>query len=763
MVFRTSLLISILLLSFFPLGVHSRYISGEEFISHLKEKGELGIFDEPTVDLFKSVCPSVQSPLGKELQTLCEVVTSSDTCKGVEPCDLLDCNNMSDSTDFDVIDFFSGCTVGLFDSAVELLSFIWDALKWVWNSVTHSSDTYQEASEYVESVKLYLTNEYDKAYEQASSPFRDIKAAKAVAGAIANMLFKNIQDYLYKEYQEFGCLNFRARMKTICKVAGEFIIPPVAALSLLKHGSKAAVQSGKLSDLIKGEKSQFALNKRKNLGESSLKRTLTQQEVEALEKAHLVGKGEVGKNGQPAGVGNYTLAQLRKKAEVLKRAGFSEQEIRKLMEDRVVGISSNGFARLFRRNRNHLDETGNPSYDRFREQFNKGQIEDAYISYRDPASRERLPGRIVYIDRNKGEVVIETPRGERYTIDGEDLKGIRVSETSRDGFVRLERERSPPGRDNVDRGGSVDDQPPAGYVRRVHRMEPTGITEYDDFRRAFNKGRIEGDSRYVSVPYGGERVVARVTGVSGDRLTVEVLEEGGRTRTVVVRGRDLESVRMSSRSKEFFSELNRRPSAPSVGGYDFSGSKVGDYRSRRGQIVRVDVESPRLERWMNEATDIIEERTGIRPNPGRQLSPEERNRIYRVWLNDVVKKVESKEPSRDYGDARDRIIGGGTNKGVGSLGEILDAEAAVCRELSMFGSVLLSEYGLKSKVVTGNVLTRTGKHGGHAWIQVYDDYGRPLEIIDSNNTRSIHPDFSDYDREVRGADIRFETPLMRVH
>lgn len=58
---------------------------------------------------------------------------------------------------------------------------------------------------------------------------------------------------------------------------------------------------------------------------------------EAVKKAHEEGKGEEGKDGKEAGVYNYTLSQLRRKAKILKGAGYSEEERRALMEAGIVG------------------------------------------------------------------------------------------------------------------------------------------------------------------------------------------------------------------------------------------------------------------------------------------------------------------------------------------------------------------------------------------------------------------------------------------
>ena len=64
---------------------------------------------------------------------------------------------------------------------------------------------------------------------------------------------------------------------------------------------------------------------------------LSPEQRRAVETAHLVGKGERGKDGALAGIGNYTEAQLRRKAEILRQAGFSKNQRRTLMKAGVVG------------------------------------------------------------------------------------------------------------------------------------------------------------------------------------------------------------------------------------------------------------------------------------------------------------------------------------------------------------------------------------------------------------------------------------------
>jgi hypothetical protein len=68
-----------------------------------------------------------------------------------------------------------------------------------------------------------------------------------------------------------------------------------------------------------------------------LKRNLKDKEKEALLGAHNQGKGETGKDGNDAGVYNYTEGQILRKAKILSEAGFSKEDRRVLMEAGLVG------------------------------------------------------------------------------------------------------------------------------------------------------------------------------------------------------------------------------------------------------------------------------------------------------------------------------------------------------------------------------------------------------------------------------------------
>ena len=83
--------------------------------------------------------------------------------------------------------------------------------------------------------------------------------------------------------------------------------------------------------------SSLPSNSASKRAEEVLKTKLSPAQQRAVEEAHLVGRGEKGKDGSIAGIGNYTEDQLKRKADILKRAGFSRNQRRTLMEAGVVG------------------------------------------------------------------------------------------------------------------------------------------------------------------------------------------------------------------------------------------------------------------------------------------------------------------------------------------------------------------------------------------------------------------------------------------
>lgn len=70
-----------------------------------------------------------------------------------------------------------------------------------------------------------------------------------------------------------------------------------------------------------------------------LKTKLTPEQEAAVLKAHNEAADELGKDEGPVGVYNYKEGQLKRKAEILKEAGFNKEQRRELMESGLTGVS----------------------------------------------------------------------------------------------------------------------------------------------------------------------------------------------------------------------------------------------------------------------------------------------------------------------------------------------------------------------------------------------------------------------------------------
>ena len=165
---------------------------------------------------------------------------------------------------------------------------------------------------------------------------------------------------------------------------------------------------------------------------------LTQEQKEAIIKSHRVGRGQPGKNGNPASVGNYTREQLMEKSRILKQAGFSKEQRNLLIRNGVVGDR-----------RGPLEHPGNPLLDNhrppgthsltgklkkssksdghilFMESLNRGMMTEPvrYVSFT-KKNGKNISGKVISFDTDR--VLIQTPDGKKYMIKGDDLDSVQV-------------------------------------------------------------------------------------------------------------------------------------------------------------------------------------------------------------------------------------------------------------------------------------------------------------------------------------------------
>lgn len=538
--------------------------------------------------------------------------------------------------------------------------------------------------------------------EEKKKRFDDGQKKTQEAGQKAlNELESAVAAKLKKLGIQYNCYSIPKKIELACHAIGSIVTPdlvagPLISAKLVQIAGVRALKTAVAETALVSKELQAAnAAQRLTQAETLIGRQLSEAEKNALLRAHEVGANELGRDGTKAGIGNYTDAQLRQKAELLKEAGFNETERRALIEKGIVGYE-----------RNVVDLPKN--------------VETPYVSYVNE-NGDRIAARIVERDPAGATII------ERLNPDGsvvrEKLSSAQV-ETLRD-----------------------------SHTARL-ALERTGDTRVDAFRDSYRNGDFSGNNQFISFQdkASGDRLGARVIGLDKDgSLLVEVPSANGERTVRSLTREDLATVRQSETAALAYQKNPPAPPPPVPDQiYEFKSKKISDYTTRGGQTVEVNFNSPTLQTTMKDAIKTYEN-AGVKTIPnGKVPTPAELEKVSNAWLN-YAKKIESKEDFSVYGAKRDQIIKQGNN--VGDLGHIATCEAAVCRELSIFGSVSFAEMGITSRVVKGNI-----NGGGHAWIEfINPKNGEVIGLVDSNYTRKFYHNWQEYYREVGARPIDLTT------
>lgn len=187
------------------------------------------------------------------------------------------------------------------------------------------------------------------------------------------------------------------------------------------------------------------------------------------------------------------------------------------------------------------------------------------------------------------------------------------------------------------------------------------------------------------------------------------------------------------------------PSEPAL--YQLTSKKLSDYTTvRMDSTIVINLDSEALRRAATIALDVLSKESGIKPSTFDPRNSSQLDKLYLGWLNHVVPLFESK--SDYYDEAREQLSM--EHFGYIGLGEALLAQAAVCRELTIFAHILFAEFGVSTTVNSGEIFA-----GGHAWLRLPD--GR---LLDSNYIRAVvQPD--EYERRVTAYHVSKEIKLVK--
>lgn len=306
---------------------------------------------KPTVHSYQEICISQGiQPLTSSLTDMCKIVTQNELCKDVPESDLLKCEALEKTSQLDAWEFIKGCSKGAFDSVKETLMFLWDIMQLAWDGEKRG-EAMEQASEYMAMAKLYLHTEYQKALAKSSPPMKETKALLSMGGAIASMIMNKISDMVSQEYKEFGCLNFEAKSKYMCKIMGDIFLPPAGVVALIKYGPKAVKQFPNLKSVFVSKTTKSVWSKF-----PKLQKTLDQIKFTDGKKIKHARDIPFELSGEFRPVGGY---------EMLKRADQLDPEIQKTITgvynalgDKVV--LETYFKKLFKESAEWMAQKGRP-------------------------------------------------------------------------------------------------------------------------------------------------------------------------------------------------------------------------------------------------------------------------------------------------------------------------------------------------------------------------------------------------------------------
>lgn len=185
--------------------------------------------------------PSVHEEFIEQNLTIsCLSLMESKICRGVAAEEKRECAEPTKAGVATSLEYVTGCAIGLFNSAKELLRFLADATIFVWENISDRENFKKNATgakDFASSIKLYLYTEYDRALEKASFP-KKINAARAVGADLLSFLVKSLKESVSQKYQEFSCLNESAQSQKLCQLLGDIIIPPAGFFAILKGSTQ---------------------------------------------------------------------------------------------------------------------------------------------------------------------------------------------------------------------------------------------------------------------------------------------------------------------------------------------------------------------------------------------------------------------------------------------------------------------------------------------------------------------------------------------
>jgi hypothetical protein len=203
--------------------------------------------------------------IGKDFTALCNKIIASDPgCKKLVPEKRMNCSTKSSNNILSSNDLSSRigqCIKGFaWDSMVDIAKFVMGIIKTLINVQVNSTvgilrflgdSEYREkmiaaaehgagtgfklAKAFLNSTSLYFAREFPRNLK--NHPFNPMMAlGETLMKPLMNFITDSVQQIAAHYIPQFQCMNGVAKLYTVCRTFGDFIMPPVILLNFLKYG-----------------------------------------------------------------------------------------------------------------------------------------------------------------------------------------------------------------------------------------------------------------------------------------------------------------------------------------------------------------------------------------------------------------------------------------------------------------------------------------------------------------------------------------------
>ena len=209
--------------------------------------------------------------LSSQAQNICESLINSPLCEGIDEKLKKQCPDQDNA----IVDFGQAVWGCLRYSVWEMLTAVWEIMKWIGRYAVGDDETHQQAEKALSSVKLYLNTEYQKAHDKASPPRKSVKAAMAVSGVLAKLLYQSIEDMISQDIEQWPCLNTQGKSAKVCDYLMMLGGTGISAWQMIKL-SKKLMLSRRLKKASNAKKAQLIREAPKLVRKKQLKKILAQ-------------------------------------------------------------------------------------------------------------------------------------------------------------------------------------------------------------------------------------------------------------------------------------------------------------------------------------------------------------------------------------------------------------------------------------------------------------------------------------------------------